>query len=87
MVVYLAIGDGGGSHLDRCDHRARVGDIPAGDIEGGAMVGRGAHDRKTERDIDAVEEMQTTPDVGDAELPRDDVSDSLAPIPENEKSG
>ena len=30
----------------------------AGDVEGGAVIGRGAHDRQAQRDVDALVEME-----------------------------
>ena len=43
---------------DRRGHRARVGAVLPGDVERGAMVGRGADDRQAERDVDAFLEME-----------------------------
>ena len=37
-----------GRHADRRGHRARVGAVLAGDVERGAMVGRGADDRQAQ---------------------------------------
>ena len=41
------------SAANRLDGSARA---RAGDIEGGAVIGRGAHERQAERDVDAVVE-------------------------------
>ena len=42
----------------RGDQARRIGAAGAGDIEGGAVVGRGAHERQPERDVDGVVEGQ-----------------------------
>ena len=47
-------------HADRRDHRAGLGEVLAGDVEGGAVVGRGADDRQAERDVDALVEMRAS---------------------------
>ena len=36
----------------------RIGAAGAGDVEGGAVIGRGAHERQAERDVDRVIERQ-----------------------------
>ena len=40
--------------LQRGDQARRIGLAGAGDVEGRAVVGRGAHERQAERDVDAV---------------------------------
>ena len=47
------LGDLGGE-LERRDEARRIGACLAGDVERGAVIGRGAHDRQAERDIDAA---------------------------------
>ena len=42
--------------LERGDQARRIGAAGAGDVEGGAVIGRGAHERKPERDVDGVVE-------------------------------
>ena len=44
--------------LQRGDQACRIGASGAGDVEGGAVIGRGAHERQPERDIDRVVEGQ-----------------------------
>ena len=44
--------------LERGDQARRIGLAGAGDVEGGAVVGRGAHERQAERDVDRVVERQ-----------------------------
>ena len=44
--------------LQRGDQARRIGLAGAGDIERGAVIGRGAHERQAERDVDAVVEGQ-----------------------------
>src|SRR5579871_5867751 len=40
-------------HADGCDHACFIGDALAGDAKCGAMIRRGAHDRKTQCDVHA----------------------------------
>ena len=42
--------------LQRLDQAAGIGAAGAGDIEGGAVIGRGADERQAERDIDGAVE-------------------------------
>ncbi len=42
--------------LDRGEQAAGIGAAAAGQIERGAMIDRGAHDRQPERDVDGVAE-------------------------------
>ena len=44
--------------LQRGDQARRIGLAGAGDVEGGAVIGRGAHERQAERDVDGVVEGQ-----------------------------
>ena len=44
--------------LQRGDQARRIGAAGAGDVEGGAVVGRGAHERQAERDVDGMIESQ-----------------------------
>ena len=44
--------------LQRRDEARRIGLAGAGDVEGGAVIGRGAHERQAERDVDGVVEGQ-----------------------------
>src|SRR3954451_25155461 len=43
-----------GGDADRFGHRTRIGDALAGDVEGRAVVDRGAHDGQPQRDADAL---------------------------------
>ena len=45
-------------HADRRGHRPRIGAVLPGDVERGAMIGRGADDRQAERDVDRFLEME-----------------------------
>ena len=47
-----------GGELQRGDEAARAGLAGAGQREGGAVIGRGAHERQAERDVDAAVEGQ-----------------------------
>ncbi len=52
LARFAPLGDLGGE-LERRDEAGRIGDALAGDVERGAVIGRGAHERQAERDIDA----------------------------------
>ena len=47
-------------HPHRGGQARRIGDAAAGDVERGAVVGAGAHERQAERDVDAVARRRGT---------------------------
>jgi hypothetical protein len=49
---------GGGGHFDCGDHRPGLSAILARDAERRAVVGRGAHDRQSKRNVDTVVEIE-----------------------------
>ena len=52
----LIAGGQPGGERERGDQARRVGAAGAGDVEGGAVIGRGAHERQAERHVDGVVE-------------------------------
>src|SRR6478735_10702906 len=48
-----------GRELDGGDGRPGIGLVGAGDVECGAMIGGGAHDRQPERQVHAFVEMES----------------------------
>src|SRR5919202_5680071 len=60
MAWWSGGGASGGELLgvfDRLDQAALAGDALAGDVEGGAVVHRGADDRQAEGDVDARQRL------------------------------
>ena len=47
-----------GGQPQRRDQARRIGPAGAGDVEGGAVIGRGANERQPQRDVDGVVERQ-----------------------------
>src|SRR6266567_4249530 len=45
-------------HLQRRGHRARIGAVLAGDVEGGTVIWCGTDDGETERNVDRILEMK-----------------------------
>ena len=64
VIGSMSVGEAGPTtrglscHGDGGDHRAGMGLILPGDTESGAVIGRRADERQTQRDIDPLVEMQ-----------------------------